>query len=150
MQRASPASSTSPPPTSPAPAANLHPTTPDIAGAGTIDITTGSNDTSITAGTLLPGGTADDIVVHAAALADGKTLTLAGPTDFTVDHLVGDLHAAGLAGKLDVTTTDIAGPRRKPPPHHPRHRRHRHDRHHRRVERHQHHRRRSAAGRHGR
>jgi len=84
-------------------------TTTDIAGAGTIDITTGSNDTSITAGALLPGGTADDITVHAAALADGKTLTLAGPADFTIDHLVADLNAAGLTGTLDVTTTDIAG-----------------------------------------
>jgi hypothetical protein len=83
-------------------------TTTDIAGAGTIDITTGSNDTRITAGILLPGGTPDDIIVHAAALADGKTLTLAGPADFTVDHLASDLDADGLSGDLDVTTVDVA------------------------------------------
>src|SRR5262249_34088140 len=84
-------------------------TTTDIAGTGTIDITTGSNDTSITAGALLPNGTADDIAVHAAQLADGKTLTLAGPADFTVHHPAADLDATGLSGDLKVTTANVAG-----------------------------------------
>ena len=84
-------------------------TTADIADAGDIGITTGSNTTTITSGALASGGTADAISVNATTLADDTLLTLVGPANFTVSGLQGDLDAAALTGTLTVTTAAVPG-----------------------------------------
>src|SRR5204863_8446199 len=78
--------------------------------AGTIDITTGSNDTSITAGALASGGSADAIAVHAALLADGDTLTLAGPANFAGARLCSAVNYSALMATLAGTKADITSP----------------------------------------
>jgi len=66
-----------------------------------ISITTGSGATSITD---THSGTSVD--VHASALGNNTTLTLAGAGDETVTGLVGDISASSLTGSLTVTTAD--------------------------------------------
>src|SRR5205823_5625401 len=68
-----------------------------------IAVTTGSNNTSI-----VSAGANDAVTVHAATLGTAKTLTLSGPSSFTVDGLAGEILAGGLTGTLDVTTVDDA------------------------------------------
>ena len=87
-------------------------TTADNTGDNAITVTTGSGATVIDSGSA---GT-DTITVHAAALADGKLLTVSGQAAFVVDGLVGDLDASNatapltaLTGDLTVTTASVAG-----------------------------------------
>ena len=72
-------------------------------GDNAISITTGSNTTSIT-----HTFGSDTITVNATALDNGKLLTLAGPADFDVSGLQGDLNASGVTGILEVITADAS------------------------------------------
>jgi Ca2+-binding RTX toxin-like protein len=84
----------------------LNVTTADNVADNAISIITGSGATSIT-GT--GGPVVDTISVNSAALLDNTTLTLSGPTNFTVTGLRGDVAATGVSGTLNVTTVDVAG-----------------------------------------
>src|SRR6185295_10754740 len=74
------------------------------AATSTNTITTGNNNTSIAG-----SDAADAILVAAASLDDGNTLTLSGSAAFTVTGLIADLDAGTLGGSLDVTTGTVAG-----------------------------------------
>src|SRR6185503_9491941 len=67
-----------------------------------ISVITGSSTTSIT-----DASAGDTVSVDATALADGKTLTLAGAANFGVTALQGDLSASN-SGTLSVTLADAA------------------------------------------
>jgi Ca2+-binding RTX toxin-like protein len=66
----------------------------------TSDITIGDHATSI-------NGLAIATAVNATALVDGRLLTLAGISDYTVTALSGDLDASLVTGTLAVTTTAV-------------------------------------------
>ncbi|MEA5413652.1 beta strand repeat-containing protein [Synechococcus sp. BA-132 BA5] len=76
-------------------------TTADPADNG-ISITTGTNNTTITA-----SGAGDTITVDAEQMADNTTLDINGSATFTVTNLEANTDAAGSSGALSITFSNI-------------------------------------------
>ncbi|MFN5118595.1 MAG: beta strand repeat-containing protein, partial [Cyanobacteriota bacterium] len=70
----------------------------------TINISTGSNDTTISA-----SGDGDVVSVNAEDMAAGTTLDLSGSADFAVSDVVADTDASGTSGEVSVSYGSVEG-----------------------------------------
>ncbi|MFN5220140.1 MAG: beta strand repeat-containing protein, partial [Cyanobacteriota bacterium] len=70
----------------------------------TINISTGNNDTTISA-----SGDGDVVSVNAEDMAAGTTLDLSGSADFAVSDVVADMDASGTSGEVSVSYGEVGG-----------------------------------------